>query len=95
MCPSFYALLIIALLANYCLSFSGTSSCYGDYQNILKSGSIVGAGIGNFISGEFFLLVHSSDVNVIGEDWTYSTAICSSWTSFNSGIDNFKLSLFY
>lgn len=63
MCPSFYALLIIALLANYCLSFSGTSSCYGDYQNILKSGSIVGAGIGNFISGEFFLLVHSSDAN--------------------------------
>jgi hypothetical protein len=51
---STYSLLVIFIslisISNSTI-YNGSASCYGDYQNILRGGSIVQSGIGNYIAG--------------------------------------------
>jgi len=60
--------LVLYLLGNFVEANSGVgyASCFGDYQSLLSPNSVVSSGLGSFIQGE---------------DWTYTTAVCSNWAN--------------
>jgi len=60
---------VVLFLANVKGQGNGWASCFGDYESLL-SANVVASGLGSFIQGE---------------DFTYTTAICSTWQNFASG----------
>jgi len=60
---------LVALFLVAVNSLSGWASCFGDYRSLVGANAVA-SGIGSYISGE---------------DFTYTTAICSTWQNFASG----------